>query len=472
MTISQNAESAFKKPNDVPIPQGKTIPRTPTVSSEVPIHDEKKTEELKMDTVDEDPMERLIPSGKSIPRTPVKGHAEINTPIDDHIKQNESEQVSVNIDQAPNHPSEPVAIPSSNQETSTRSIPSGNSIPRTPNLAHEIDNASKADEVELNDNDEIRENVNQIQPPEPNRNIPTGNSIPRTPVIEVDNAQKADQIEQFDNDDKIIVKVDRISIQSSETIEKPIDSIPSGRSIPRTPLIANETVNVTNKVNEASNEPPKDNQILNVDEIVIKDPEPMTMPANYEKPKENFIPSGKHVLPRTPHIENGRKEVFEKDNDEVHDKVEQNVQVLDDDSREIIKERVVPKSPSVIEERSKIIAKQQKLLEISPKPIIAQKDTIAHKIDEKLKANEIPKGKTIPRTPAMSPSRNRENKAEDNVHLEQLPRQVTEDVFIKPLEKPVEVCKERVAAKSGENFIPRGKNVLPRTPLLKGNKKF
>merc|ERR1711976_933508 len=109
------------------------------------------------------------------------------------------------------------------------------------------------------------------------------------------------------------------------------------------------------------------------------------MPANYEKPKENFIPSGKHVLPRTPHIENGRKEVFEKNSDEVLDKVDQNVQGLGNDSREITKEKVVPKSPSVIEERSIIIAK---------------KDTIAQKTDEKLKANEIPKGKTIPRTPA------------------------------------------------------------------------
>ena len=355
VTISQNDESAFKKPNDVPIPQGKTIPRTPTVSSEVPINDEKKTEEWKMDTVDEDPMERLIPSGKSIPRTPVKGLDVVSTPIDDQIEQNESEHVSVTIDQAPNQPSEPVAIPSSNQETITKSIPSGNSIPRTPNLAHEIDYASKTDEVKLKDNDEIRENVDQIQPPEPNRNIPTGNSIPRTPVIGQDNAQKADQIEQSENDDKILVKDDRISIQSSETIEKPIESIPSGRSIPRTPLIANETENITNKENEASNEPSKDNQILNVDEIVIKVPEPMTMPANYEKPKENFIPSGKHVLPRTPHIENGRKEVFEKNSDEVLDKVDQNVQGLGNDSREITKERVVPKSPSVVEERSKII---------------------------------------------------------------------------------------------------------------------
>merc|ERR1719510_1796425 len=120
--------------------------------------------------------------------------------------------------------------------------------------------------------------------------IRTGKNIPRTPAL-----QQSNKNEIQDNDEK--------SAKDEEENKKsgldPEKIIPNGKSIPRTPAIQQ-----SNKVQEIQEKCANDEekQIINVDDIVIKGPNLVEDQITKEKPKDNFIPSGKHALPRTPFI--------------------------------------------------------------------------------------------------------------------------------------------------------------------------
>ena len=160
-------------------------------------------------------------------------------------------------------------------------IRTGKNIPRTPAL-------QQSNKNEIQDNDEKSakdEEENKKSGLDPEKIIPNGKSIPRTPAVQ--QSKKIQEKTANDYEEKKSESADSDGI------------IPNGKTIPRTPAIQQ-----SNKVQEIQEKCANDEekQIINVDDIVIKGPNLVEDQITKEKPKDNFIPSGKHALPRTPFI--------------------------------------------------------------------------------------------------------------------------------------------------------------------------
>lgn len=113
--------------------------------------------------------------------------------------------------------------------------------------------------------------------------LPTGKTIPRTPI----------------GQNRVFEFVNKTPLERKETVN--VDEIVIGptRTIPRTPV--GQT-----RVYDEKKSPPEqilEERVTNLDDLVIcpKSTNPAESPAQYDQPKRNFIPRGT-VLPRTPFV--------------------------------------------------------------------------------------------------------------------------------------------------------------------------
>ena len=263
---------------------------------------------------------------------------------------------------------------------SDRIVPNGKTIPRTPAfvLSPAIQRSKKVQEIQekyANDKEKQIINVDDIvikgpnvvedQPTKekPKKNlIPSGKNFPRTPAIQHSNKVQEIQEKCANEEEKQIINVDDIVIKGPNLVEdqqpkeKPKENlIPSGKIFPRTPAIQQ-----SNKVQEIQENVANDEekQIINVDDIVIKGPNLVKDQPPKEKPKENFIPSGKQ-MPRTPFVGSNDKNEIENHNESVDNTEEKNYS-----------DRIT--GPNLVEDQP---------------------------TKEKPKENFIPSGKQMPRTP-------------------------------------------------------------------------
>ena len=224
--------------------------------------------------------------------------------------------------------------------------------------------------------------------------------------------------------------------KKSELVDSDI-LIPNGKTIPRTPAFvlspALQRSKKVQKINEkCSNDEEK--QIINVDDIVIKGPNLVENQPVKEKPKENFIPSGKQTLPRTPFVGS-------KDKNDTTDDIENNAESVEEKKQ--------------IKNVDDIVIKGSKHVDEKKNSESGHSDRI------------IPNGKTIPRTPAIQQS-NKEQEIQEKI-VNDKEKQIinVDDIVI----KGPKLVEEPTIEKPKENFIPSGKNTLPRTPFVGSNNK-
>ena len=168
----------------------------------------------------------------------------------------------------------------SNSKKVQNMIPSGRNIPRTPKKSEDDDDET------IDENSGFQEKLTKfkrlsegpsarISPrflkSSDDFKIPKGNSIPRTPFLD---EQKAE-----------IFIVPEVSKPSEEPETNKKFFIPKGKSIPRTPYLDENSAKMEKFENpeNSKNEEKVENQ-------------------EQPKAKKNFIPTGKHVLPRTPFL--------------------------------------------------------------------------------------------------------------------------------------------------------------------------
>ena len=183
--------------------------------------------------------------------------------------------------------------------------------------------------------------------------------------------------EQGFNDQKMFPKIISFEFNSSTNKEPEVkEAIPTGKTIPRTPATSDK---ISEKIQNKPKSPDQQKEIQNIDDIVIKPSKSVQGPANYDKPKENYIPSGCRNLPRTPYVQSSKNDT--------------------------IAENVENESIGTTELKKKTTKHQDEL----PKEIINN--------EKKNSIPNIPKGRTIPRTPAI-PDKTYENITEENSNSE------------------------------------------------------
>ena len=152
-----------------------------------------------------------------------------------------------------------------------------------------------------------------------------------------------------------------------------------------------------------------------------------------EKPKENFIPSGKQTLPRTPFVgSKDKNDIIENNAESVEEKKQ--IKNVDD-----------------------IVIKGSKHVDEKKNSESGHSDRI------------IPNGKTIPRTPAIQQS-NKVQEIQEKIANDKDKQIINVDDIVIKGPKLVEDDQPTIE-KPKENFIPSGKNTLPRTPFVGSNNK-
>lgn len=156
-----------------------------------------------------------------------------------------------------------------------------------------------------------------------------------------------------------------------------------------------------------------------------------------EKPKENFIPSGKQTLPRTPFVGS-------KDKNDITDDIENNAESVEEKKQIKNVDDIVIKGSKHVDEKK-------------------NSESSGH--SDRI----IPNGKTIPRTPAIQQS-NKVQEIQEEIANDKEKQIINVDDIVIKGPKLVEEDQPTIE-KPKENFIPSGKNTLPRTPFVGSNNK-
>ena len=155
-----------------------------------------------------------------------------------------------------------------------------------------------------------------------------------------------------------------------------------------------------------------------------------------EKPKENFIPSGKQTLPRTPFVGS-------KDKNDITDHIENNAESVEEKKQIKNVDDIVIKGSKHVDEKKNFESGHSNRI--------------------------IPNGKTIPRTPAIQQS-NKVQEIQEKITNDKEKQIINVDDIVIKGPKLAEVDQPTIE-KPKENFIPSGKNALPRTPFVGSNNK-